>query len=292
MWRAYQLRSIPPTTCQRRGILARVRAVLTIVVVAGCYAPTIPDGVPCAANLACPGSLMCSRGKCVAHPSDDAAVACTPIVAGPGALTAPSVSTIVLDGSLADWPTCFVTLDSHTGIIRDLTGLGDYSTGRFSVAHDATHLYIAAEVTGVPPLGDQPLPDIYENDSISVYLDADGVFAMQKYDADAMQIVVDHANRMQGFRSGALALGNLTTATRTTGSTFTIEMAVQPATLSASKFASTIGFDIGFESGDGVVQTSELVWFEKCGPPMCGCANGMSAPFCDARQLGTVTLAP
>jgi len=272
-----------------------VRGGLTIVIVAGCYAPTIPDGVPCAANLECPGTLTCSHGRCVAHPGDaasDATRTCTPIIAGPGALTAPSVSTIVLDGDLADWPTCFITLDSHTGIIRDLAGLGDYSTGRFSVAHDATHLYIAAEVTGVPPLGDQALPAIYENDSISVYLDADGVFATQKYDADAMQIVVDHANRTQGFRGGSIALVSFATATHATSSTFVIEMAVQPSTLSAPAFASTIGFDIGFESGDGVVQTSELVWFEHCGPPSCGCTTGMSAPFCDARQFGTLTLAP
>ena len=268
-----------------------MRPVLTIAIVAGCYAPTIPEGVPCATNLACPGGLTCLGGRCVAHPSD-AAPACTPIVAGPGALTAPAVSTLVLDGDLADWPTCFVTLDRHTAIIRDLKGVGDYSIGRFSVAHDATRLYIAAEVTGVPPLGDQPLPAIYDNDSISVYLDGDGMFATQAYDADGLQIVVDHANRAQAFHGSAIATANLTTATRTTGATFTIEMAVSPTTLAVPAFASTIGFDIGFESGDGAVQTSELVWFEKCGPPMCGCAGGTSAPFCDARELGTLTLAP
>jgi len=62
--------------------------------------------------------------------------------------------------------------------------------------------------------------------------------------------------------------------------------------LSAAAFASTIGFDIGFESGDGATQTSELIWFEGCGPPTCGCANGVSAPFCDAREFGTAILAP
>jgi hypothetical protein len=236
---------------------------------------------------------MCSHGLCVTGGSAaDAPAACTPIIAGTGALTAPRVTSIVLDGDLSDWPTCFVTLDPTTAIVRDQTNAQDYSTGRFTVAHDATHLYIAAEVTGVPPLGDQPVPAIYENDSISLYLDADGVFTTAKYDQDGMQIVVDHAGRSQGFRGGLVTPADFATATRTTGSTFTIEIALQASTLSATAFAPTIGFDIGFESGDGVTQSSELVWFESCGPPTCGCTSGMSAPFCDARELGTLSLAP
>jgi hypothetical protein len=276
-----------------------VRGVLAVVVLAGCYGPTFPDGSPCATNHECPGSLTCSHGLCVTHPQNDDggsgsdAAGCTPIVAGPGALTAPRVAPIMIDGDLSDWPTCFVTLDASTAIVRDITGLGDYSTGRFSIAHDATNVYIAAEVTGVPPLGNQPVPAIYQNDSISIYLDADGVFTTAMYDPDAIQIVVDHANRSQGFRSGQLvAANNLVTATRTVGTTFTIEIALKPSTLSAAAFASTIGFDIGFESGDGTTQTSELIWFERCGPPTCGCMGGDSAPYCDARELGTAKLAP
>jgi hypothetical protein len=275
-----------------------VRGVLTVAVLAGCYGATFPDGSPCTTARECPGSLTCSHGLCVSHaPTDDGAsgsdaAACTPIVVGHGALTAPRVTSIELDGDLADWPTCFITLDAGTAIVRDVAGLGDFSTGRFSIAHDDTHVYIAAEVTGVAPLGDQPVPAIYQNDSIAVYLDADGVFTTATYDPDAIQILVDHAGRSQGFRDTEAVPANLSTATRTIGNTFTIEMAVQPSALSATAFASTIGFDIGFESGDGTTQTSELIWFESCGPPTCGCAGGESAPYCDARELGTATLAP
>jgi hypothetical protein len=275
-----------------------VRGVLAVVIWAGCYGPTFPDGSPCTTAHECPGSLTCSHGLCVAHaqPDDSGSgsdtAACTPIVVGHGALTAPRVTSIKLDGDLSDWPTCFITLDASTAIIRDITGLDDYSTGRFSIAHDDNSVYIAAEVTGVPPLGDQPVPAIYQNDSIAVYLDADGVFTTATYDPDAIQIVVDHAGRSQAFHSSETVPANLGTATRTIGNTFTIEMAIQPSTLSATAFGSTIGFDIGFESGDGTTQTSELIWFESCGPPTCGCANGDSAPYCDARELGTATLAP
>ncbi len=270
-----------------RGIL--------VAMLAGCYAPSVPEGAPCTAHQECPTPLTCSHGLCVRHPSQDGAIdttTCTPIAAGAGALTAPRVAPLSIDGDLSDWPTCFITLDATTAIQRDITGLRDFSTGRFSVAHDATRFYIAAEVTGVPPLGDHAVPAIYQNDSISLYLDADGVFTAAKYDVDAMQIVIDHANRSQGFRSGQLAQADVVTATRTTGSTFAIEIALTPSTLSAAAFAPTIGFDIGFESGDGVIQTSELVWFERCGPPACGCTNGQTAPFCDARQFGTAQLAP
>ena len=273
-----------------------VRGVV-VVALAGCYQPSFQDGTPCTITHECPASMTCSHGLCVAHPSDggpDDATACTAIVDGPGAITAPRVAAgIVIDGDLTDWPTCFITLDTRNAVVRDLANVGDYSTGRFAVAHDATHVYIAAEVTGAPPLGDQPVPAIYENDSISIYLDADGVFKTAAYDPDAIQIVVDHANRSQGFRSGQLVTTpGLVTATRTTGSTFAIEIALQPSTLSAAAFASTIGFDIGFESGDGSIQTSELVWFESCRPPTCGCTSGPSAPYCDARQFGTAMLAP
>jgi hypothetical protein len=270
-----------------------VRGVLSFLVVAGCYRPSVQEGNPCTANHECPAPLTCTNNRCVSPGGSTDAAACTPIVVGPGALTAPRVASIMIDGDLSDWPTCFITLDPNTAIIRDLVPLGDYSTGRFTVAHDATHVYIAAEVTGVAPLGEQPLPAIYQNDSISIYLDADGVFTTARYDPDAIQIVVDHADRSQGYRSGQLASApNLVTAARTTGSTFAIEIALRPSTLSAAAFASTIGFDIGFESGDGAQQTSELVWFESCGPPTCGCTNGDSAPYCDARQLGTLALAP
>jgi Carbohydrate family 9 binding domain-like len=236
---------------------------------------------------------MCTQGVCVRHPTD-APTMCLPIVSGSGSLTAPRLpGPLALDGDLGDWPTCFVTLDTTTAIVRDLGAGGRFPTGRFSVAHDATHVYIAVEVLGVLPLGDQPIPAIYQNNSISIYLDADGVFATARYDLDAAQIVVDHANRVQGFRSSALAtVPNLTSGAAMDQATFRIEVAVQASTFGRAAFANTIGFDIGFEGGDGAKQTSELVWFEKCGPPACGCMNGMSAPFCDARQFGTLTLAP
>ncbi|MEO8553449.1 MAG: sugar-binding protein, partial [Kofleriaceae bacterium] len=192
-----------------------------------------------------------------------------------------------------DWPTCFVPIDAATNPSRDLDGTARFLHGRFSIARDDTHVYVAVEVSGIAPLGDQPLPAIYKNNSISLYLDGDGTFATMLYDPDAIQIVIDHANHLQGFRSAsAVAAPGVTSAVKTTGATFTIEIAVQASTFGRATLAPTLGFDLGFEGGDGTAQYSETYWFQGCAPPACGCLNGMAAPFCDARSFGRATLAP
>jgi hypothetical protein len=219
--------------------------------------------------------------------------ACTPIAAGAGMLTAPRIGTPTIDGDLADWSTCFVRIESATNPTRNLDGTGRYLSGRFSIAHDGVQLYIAAEVDGIAPLGERPAPAVYENNSISLYLDGDGSFATRQYDADAVQIVVDHANRVQAFRSSnQVTVPGLTTNARTTGTRFAIEVAVRPSTFGRAAHSNVVGFDIGFEGGDGTIQYSEVYWFQACGPPACGCMNGMAAPYCDARTFGRATLAP
>ncbi len=263
----------------------------TLLLVAGCYAPTLPEGIPCSTNRSCPESLMCAFGKCVSEMPP-----CLPVENGTGKLTVPRLDeALVLDGDLADWPTCFVTLDpSSAGLVRDLGAGGAFASGRFSVAADARHLYVGAEVQIVPPLGDQPPPAVYLNNAISVYFDGDGSFTQARYDADAAQIVVDHANRRQAFRSGTgtVTVPEVTSAAMTGTSTFTIEMAVTPATFGLTAFGNPLGFDIGLVGGDGSIMTSELVWFQACAPPACGCSNNDAAPYCDAREFGTAAIAP
>jgi hypothetical protein len=263
---------------------------VALLVVASCYAPHPPEGIPCSTDKkVCPDPLVCSFGVCVAEVSP-----CTPIDAGPGKLTIPRLrEPIVVDGDLADWPTCFITITPSTaGLVRNLGADGRFTPGRFSIAADATHLYVAAEVQSVLPLGDAPLPNIYKNNAISVYFDGDGTFTTANYDADAAQVVVDHANRKQGFHSGQLiALSDVVTAATTGPTTFVIEMALAPSSLKLAAFGTHLGFDIGLVGGDGSVMTSELVWVQACAPPGCGCSNNDAAPYCDAREFGTATFA-
>jgi len=67
---------------------------------------------------------------------------------------------------------------------------------------------------------------------------------------------------------------------------------VTPATFGRTAFAESIGFDIGLVGGNGDVMTSELVWFQACTRPQCGCTGTDSAPYCDARQFGRASIAP
>ena len=262
---------------------------LWVVVLAGCYAPVPPEGVACGADTICPEAQFCAFGKCVTEQP-----ACLPVEAGSGKLTIPTLELApVIDGDLADWPTCFVTLDqASAGLVRDLGVGGKYAPGRFSLASFEGRLYVAAELLSVAPLGNQPVPDIYLNSAISVYVDASGDCDTARYDPDAAQIVVDHANRTAAFRSGTGVVDvPVDSASKVGASTFAIEMSVGPESLASASFADTIGFDIGLVGGDGEVMTSELVWFQACAAPDCECANGQSAPFCDSRQFGTATFA-
>jgi hypothetical protein len=232
--------------------------------------------------------MQCFFGKCAAERPP-----CLEIATGTGQLTAPLLDrAITLDGDLADWPTCFVTIDpSSAGLVRDLGAGGRFASGRFSVAADADHIYVAAEVQSVPPLGEHAAPDVFLNNAISVYFDGDGSFTTQAYDADAAQIVVDHANRQGAFHSGSIiTVPELASAAVAGATTFTIEMAVTPASFGLAAFGDRIGFDIGLVAGDGAVMTSELVWFQACARPTCGCSSTDTAPYCDAREFGTLAI--
>lgn len=197
-----------------------------------------------------------------------------------------------MDGDLADWAPCFITLDTSNGVVLDHGAMNMFPIGRFSVAHDATHLYVAAEVQGVLPLGTQVPPAIFENNSISFYIDGDGAFLSAAYDSDAAQILIDHANQQQAFKSATpVQLPDITSAARTNQATYTVELAVSPGTFGLTSFGSTIGFDIGFEGGNGTKQTSEVYWYQGCTLPTCGCSNSTTAaPYCDAREFGVVSI--
>ncbi len=220
------------------------------------------------------------------------AFACKPIGGAGGSLEVPFVVAPKIDGDLADWPACFVSIDATHNPTRDLDHMGAFASGRFSLAHDATKIYLAADITGIAPLGDEAVPGIFENDSVSFYLDGDGVFTSQAYDSDAMQLVIDHANRVQGFRDGMnVTATSVTSAAITSGNHYTIEASVAPSTFGLTAFGASIGFDLGIENGDGASQLSEVLWYQACELPLCGCMSGTeSAPYCDAREFGTATL--
>lgn len=238
------------------------------------------------------GSCFAKDSVITDAPSD--AFECKSIGGAAGTLDAPFVtSPPKIDGDISDWVGCFVTLDSTNNPTRDL-GETTFPSGRFSIEHDTDHIYVAIQVEAVLPLGDHAVPAIYDNDSVAFYIDGDGSYDAQAYGADAVQLVVDHANRQQAFRNPSTTMASgYTSAATTAGNMFTIELAVTPATFGLASFGTSIGFDIGIEAGDGTKQTSEVYWYQACTLPACGCSNGTTAaPYCDPREFGRANLTP
>jgi len=222
-------------------------------------------------------------------------------LAGPGQLIVSRVTAApVVDGDLSDWSTCFTHLDSRTtgAHIRSFTDAGTFPSGDFALVHDGSSIYIAARVVGVLPLGDNGGPELYENDSIAIYIDANGSYSdlNNGYGPDATQIVIDHAGRVQGFRvTTQVATPNMNarTSALADGRSYTVEVRIDPATFGAAAFGATIGFDIAWNDGVGDSQVSEISWFKKCGASTgCGCSNGDDAPYCNSRQFGSAQLLP
>ena len=107
----------------------------------------------------------------------DGKPACTPIGGANGQLVAPLVTTApTIDGDLSDWSTCFLALDqANAGQLASYTGgSAQYVSGTYSLSHDSGHVYLAAEVTGIAPLGDHGVPQNWDNNAIEVYFHGNG----------------------------------------------------------------------------------------------------------------------
>jgi hypothetical protein len=226
----------------------------------------------------------------------DAKSACTPIGGSNGQLVAPLVTTApTIDGDLSDWTTCFLTLDQTTaGQLESYTsGTPHYVSGTYSICHDSGHVYFAAEVAGIAPLGSEGVPDNWENNAVEVYFHGSGEGSAPGYDANALQIVVDHANREQAFANNNSATSTaVVSATATSGDAYSVEMSIAPATLSIGSFGSNMGFDLAFDNGNGSAQLTQLFWFNACSATgdMCD-GSSCDQPFCDERDFGNLALA-
>jgi len=225
------------------------------------------------------------------EPSDTApdGSSCTPISKGLGRLAAPTVDPPILDGVFDDWTTCFVALDTtNAGLVRELEE-ARFASGAFSVAHDGSRLFVAVRLTAEQPRGNE-LSDIYRNDSIAIYVDADRV-SNTDYDGNAAQIVIDHAARIRSFRKTVPITLPGVDAVVQEAATIDFEVAISQSAL--GPFASTVGFDLGLSEGDGQDQLSEVVWHQECdGQSGCLCSNDDDAPYCNAKQFGAVELLP
>lgn len=221
---------------------------------------------------------------------------CRSITTGtPGSLVARKVASAPsIDGDLSDWDTCFFAIDRNNAYsVRDIAGTGAYPSGEFSVVHDGAKIYVAVRMAKVDALGGATGTSLFLNDAAEIYFDTDGVLA-QDYTSDAMQIIVDHTGKHQGFRNQATVDTPLVkSAALSAGEKITIELEVTPSTFGRTTFANPIGFDVALDNGDGSNQLTQIVWFQKCRKSSgCGCTDGNDSPYCDGRQFGSLMLEP
>lgn len=212
---------------------------------------------------------------------------CTSIASGSAALAVPEVSVPpTIDGEFDDWDTCFIELD---GSNSQLTfGSAGYVTGQFAAEWNGDTLYLAAEVVGGLPLGSGGLPDIYLNNSVEFYIDADGIASGSSYDAHTAQLVVDHNNAQHWFVDGnATTLPSVVTAVAlgSDPTSYHVEVALPASALGSASFASPFGFDFDWVNGNGSSQLSRVTWAQTC-------ASCTADPCCDAREFGSATLVP
>ena len=225
-----------------------------------------------------------------------------------GALSAPRAGRpITLDGVLDEWACApFTRLDraSAAVVLGDLPDASQTLAMEFSVAWEPAALFVAARVSNLAlPSGDLKSL-IFGNDSIELYLDADGVLAGQGGTNDH-QYIIDHANRAERYRVTFPPMapttplpGAFASAVKTIGGVTSYELridAVAALGLSSLASGSKLGFDVGFNDSDGTAQHPQLMWYRAptCSCTMtCCCGRVPDMPYCNTQRFGFVTLTP
>ena len=273
--------------------------------------PDVPEGAPAAD--AGPPSDATSGSTDADTTTDDGGDASRPCVVPPpvantsGALSAlRAPGAVVIDGQLDEWSCVpFTRLDRASAgqmfVSGDSGTPADFAM-EFAVTYDSDALYVAARVSGTaPPAGDAPTA-IFKNDSIEIYLDADGVLTGRAGPNDH-QLVVDHANREERYvvmsppaSPTAVPVG-FASAARTVGGVLSVEARLPGSTLGKSSLAAgdKLGFDIAVNDGDGTGARTQAIWYAAPGCTCtvgCCCGAAQDMPFCNTQRYGSLTLAP
>lgn len=207
-----------------------------------------------------------------------------------------------IDGRFDDWA-CADKMAIGAGD-RARDGIPATSTADVAIMWDAVHLYFWARVTVQNP-SNTASADIYINDSVHLFLAADGpaqdyrgldhqlVFDVRKQVADFGDVPPTRrgtGNGVRGVRamtSDAIVSGNQ--------SAFEVEVVIDAGVIGRTSFASGERVRVNFQVNDGAPgsTTGYRTWFHD--PASCvahiGCAiSGTSEPYCDPRCTGEVEL--
>lgn len=118
------------------------------VLIAGCYAPAIPEGAPCATTTECPAPLVCSGGACRASASTDDGATDTPLDDGAVADTPADGS---VDAPIDAAPAC-APLVTGAFSVQQITGVSAGGLdGSPWVSSDGLEMVFKSARAGVTP---------------------------------------------------------------------------------------------------------------------------------------------
>lgn len=205
---------------------------------------------------------------------------------------------VAIDGDLDDWACVpFVRLDADTAAEVTPSTPRARSAYEFAVVWDEAGIYVAVRAID-DFIGGQRTADVYQNDSVEVYVDADGVLT-GAYGPNDHQYVVDHQNVSEDYGPEPPLrppqAGFSSAIAKVTGG-YVVEMRIAPSELGTTfQAGAQLGFDFVGNNSDGLDRTHALLWYRA---PTCSCTTGCCCgaeedrPFCNTQRFGRLELAP
>jgi hypothetical protein len=223
----------------------------------------------------------------------------------PGVLLARSVGNNPpqVDGLLEDWScVAFEALDASAAGYVDSTYSGAVPvSGEFAVRWSEEQLYLAIQVRDPDVGGVATDPyEIFDNDSVAIYLDGDATLTGDYTDEDH-HFVVDHARRISDYPHDPPEPQLFKAAVERSAAGFAVEVQISYEAVGTALFADgrRLGFDLAISDGDGLDRHALLVWYMRpksdylscaCADCCCKAIEDDDMPDCDTWRFGELVL--
>jgi hypothetical protein len=214
-----------------------------------------------------------------------------------------SGAAIVLDGDFADWdaiPSYGFAMATADHVHRPHASYVPSASVLFKTAHDAQFLYFAIvvqdDVLIEVPEDPSPTYNIYNDDSVSLYIDAAGD-AAGPYGVDDKELVLSSTGYVAQYPSTTplSPTVQIDGAVSKTDTGYAFEIGIDKATLGVAVLPTSLGFSLAVNDDDGHGTDSYDaigVWSwddsAPC-PTCCGSAEHADA-WCDTTTLGRLNL--
>jgi len=226
--------------------------------------PGATDGAPADAAVAAAGTVISSRG-----------------------------ASVVLDGNFDDWtdaPTYVFDIEDATDLHMGHPSYLSSAKLTFASQHDATYIYFALVLQD--DLVVDAVHPLYDDDSVSIFLDAAGD-AAGRFGADDHEIIIGSNGLYGDYASGGSALLDGVAVSLSDG--WSIEAGIRKDSLGIAPLPTRLGFDIAMNDDDGLGAASfdaYGLWFLSERAPCATCCTGWDHPeaWCDTTTFGRLQL--